>query len=364
MRVLRVVKQAVLKAYKFYTSLKLKQSHLRTIDEMREGCDIKQLSERQIGEIKQFYKQHFEVDVNTKWHEYYYSVNGIFSPEYIPTYLYYSKICPKMNNPRNMTMYSDKNMIDKLIPTAKIPETYVKNINGYFYINNKPATLEDAIAVCSDLADAIIKHSTETSQGKSVTRFSSENGLASIKNDLTKQTIQDLLSSYGKNYIVQCAIAQGEAMALLNPTSLNTIRIMTYKRKTDVVVLYSVVRMGRKGAVVDNASAGGLYCGIMPDGRLKKEAYTLAPFSRCEVSDNGVRFADFIIPKYAEMVAVVKDWHNELPYAGFIGWDLAVDKDNDIVLVEINAASPGLFQAASGPAFGVYTVEIFNAVKR
>jgi D-alanine-D-alanine ligase-like ATP-grasp enzyme len=52
-----------------------------------------------------------------------------------------------------------------------------------------------------------------------------------------------------------------------------------------------------------------------------------------------------------------------LPYAGFIGWDLAVDNNKEIVLVEINASEPGLFQAATGPAFGEYTMDIFNSVK-
>lgn len=354
------IKQIIKKTYKYYQYMMSKRYHLKTIDSMREGCNIKSLSADQIREIKQFYKANFNEDVNLKWHEYYYSINGIFSPEYIPTYLYYNKICPKINPPKKVVMYSDKNMIDKVLPAAKTAETYVKNINGFFYIDGKPATLADAIKACSNLSDAIIKHSTETSQGKSVARFSAENGQAFVKNDSTTLSVEELLSSYDKDYIVQSAIAQCDAMASLNPTSLNTIRIMTYKRKSDVVILYSVVRMGRKGAVVDNASAGGLYCGVQPDGHLKKEAYALTPFFKSEVSDNGVVFADFVIPRYEDMKSIVKEWHNELPYAGFIGWDLAVDNNNDIVLVEINAASPGLFQVATGPAFGEYTMDIIK----
>ncbi|MBR2398389.1 MAG: hypothetical protein IKA96_00315, partial [Alistipes sp.] len=157
------------------------------------------------------------------------------------------------------------------------------------------------------------------------------------------------------------AISQCDKMASLNPTSLNTVRITTYKRQSDVVVLFTVIRMGRKGAVVDNASAGGLYCGVNQNGSLKKEAYTLTPFSKTEISDNGVRFEEFVVPKYEEMIALVKQWHNELPYAKIIGWDLAVDENEDIVLVEINATPPpGLFQAATGPAFGKYIIDIFN----
>ena len=86
------IKQAIKQAYRYYVSMQLKRMHINTIDEMREGCDIKRLSDEQIREVKQFYKTNFKVDVNTKWHEYYYSVNGVFSPMYMPTYLYYNKI--------------------------------------------------------------------------------------------------------------------------------------------------------------------------------------------------------------------------------------------------------------------------------
>ena len=355
------VKQIIKQSLEYYRYIQAKRSHIHTIDDMRKGCQIKPLSAEQKREIKQYYKENFGVDVNLKWHEYYSSVNGIYSPEYIPTYLYYTKICPKMNVPKQMAMYSDKNMIDKFIPSAKIPKTYVKNINGYFYIDGSPASFEEAVKACDSLNDAIIKHSIDTCKGKSVTRFSSAAGSAFIKNNKSKQSVRDLLLSYDKNYIVQSAISQCDKMASLNPTSLNTVRITTYKRQSDVVVLFTVVRMGRKGAVVDNASAGGLYCGVNQDGSLKKEAYTLTPFSKTEVSDNGVRFEEFVVPKYEEMIALVKQWHNELPYAKIIGWDLAVDENEDIVLVEINATPPpGLFQAATGPAFGKYIIDIFN----
>lgn len=356
-----MVKQIAKKAIAYYKYVHAKRSHFNTINEMRQNAPIIKLTPEQEREIKQFYKINFGVDVDVRWHEYYSSVNGEFSTKYIPTYLYYTKICPKFNPPHLIALYSDKNMIDKLIPSAKIAQTYVKNINGVFYIDGKPTSLEKAIEVCSNLEDAIVKHSIETCKGQSVTRFSSQSGMVSVKNDSTQKHIKDLLLSYNENYIVQSAIKQCDKMATLNPTSLNTIRIMTYKRQEDVVVLFSVVRMGRKGSVIDNASAGGLYCGVEMDGRLKKDAYTLTPFSKYNESDNGVKFESFVIPKFEEMKSLVKEWHNELPYAKLIGWDLAVDENDNIVLVEINATPPpGLFQAATGPAFGDYIFEIFN----
>lgn len=332
------------------------KDHYKIIKSMSKGCHLTKLTYDEKHIIYNFWKKYYGKRISTKWHEYYYSVNGEFSPRYIPTYLYYSKIYPRLNDQRMMVVYSDKNIIDKLISHVKLPETYVKNINGFFYINGKKSTFNEALKACNNLNDAIIKHSIDTCQGKSVSRFKSENGFIKKMN----MSVQELFDSYKKDYIIQEAIQQNEKMASLNPTSLNTIRIMTYHRSNDVVILFTVLRMGRKGSVVDNASAGGLYCGVNIDGYLKKEAYTLTPFSSRECSDNGVVFKDFKIPQFEEMKALVKRMHTDLPYSKIIGWDLAINDNNEIVLIEINAHAPGLFQAATGPAFGDYTEEILN----
>lgn len=334
--------------------------HFKTIDDMREGVNMVKISKSHKKQIQDFYKKCWGNKINLKWHEYYETVTGSISHKYIPTYIYYSHIYPKLNDPRVMVVYSDKNIIRKLIPDVKLPITYVQCINGHYYIDDKLCSFEDAVAVCNNLKDAVIKHSIDTCQGKSVSRFSSIDGKVVGKD----MSVEVLLKSYNDNYIVQEAISQNYTMASLNPTSLNTIRIMTYWSQNDgVVVLFAVVRMGRSGAVVDNASAGGLYCGINHDGSLKEYAYTLYPFSQCEKSDSEIVFKEFRIPYFEELKEKARKMHENLPYAKVIGWDMAINDKNEIVLVEINASCPGLFQAATGPAFGDYTEEILNITR-
>ena len=339
---------------------KIYRTHFNAIDKMRGTSSFVNLNNQQTEEVQSFYKQNFGREISLKWHEYFYFVNKEFSPKYIPTYIYYTHIYPKLNDPRIMVVYSDKNIISKLIPGINLPKTHVQCINGHYYIDGKTSTFEAALEHCKDLQDAVIKHSIDTCQGKSVSRFSSKDGVVGKMN----MTVEELLKSYNDNYIVQEAIQQNSIMASLNPTSLNTIRVMTYWSKNDgIVVLFAVVRMGRSGAVVDNASAGGLYCGINPDGSLKEYAYTLHPFSRADKSDSGVVFKDFTIPYFDALKAKAKEMHEHLPYAKVIGWDMAINDKDEIVLVEINASTPGLFQAATGPAFGDYTEEILSMAK-
>lgn len=337
-------------------------THFKSIRKMRAGGAYKSLTASQEKEIQSFYQKYWGEKVSLKWHEYFYYLNNEFSPRYMPTYIYYGKIIPKLNNHRFGAIYSDKSMAEKLLgDRIKQPKTYVKNINGIFYVDDKVVTKETALSACMNIDDAVIKHSIDSSQGKSVSRFSCKNGVVIGKN--CPNSIEKLFDVYKTNYLIQKAIQQHPEMARLNPTSLNTVRIMTYWSKQGVVVLYAVVRMGRVGAVVDNASAGGLYCGVKEDGYLKEKAYTLVPFSEHTKTDTGVILKDFRIPMYNELKKKAVELHQQLPYSKFIGWDLSVNKDNEIELVEINANCPGLFQGATGPAFGDYTEEILECCK-
>lgn len=333
--------------------------HFSSIKEMRGRDTFTKLTKEQRRAVQSYWREKFGKTISLKWHEYYLKVNGEFSPRYIPTYIYYAEIYPKLNDPRIAVVYSDKNMINKLLgDRIMLPKTYVKNYNGNYYIDDNVVTKREAIEQCLNIDDAVIKHSLDTCQGKSILRFKSVDGIVTGKD--CPNTIEELFDSYATDFIIQAAIRQSATMAKLNPTSLNTVRIMTYWGKDGIVPIFAVVRMGRSGAVIDNASSGGMYCGVNMDGTLKKEAYTLFPFSSHTQSDSGIVFEEFKIPHFEALKNKAKELHAQLPYAKLIGWDLSLNENDEIELVEINANSPGLFQGATGPAFGEYTGEILE----
>ena len=338
----------------------VKRASLVAIKDMRAGNNFVKLTKDQEKEVQEYWMKYWGEKIDLRWHEYFYYANKEFSPRYIPVYIKNAYIDPNIKNAKMTAIYSDKNMIDKLVGAyVKLPKTHIKNINGIYYINNKVVSMQEAIQACLNLEDAVIKHSIESCQGKSIIRFKSVDGKVFGKD--CPDSIAVLFEQYGQDFIVQDAIKQCPQIASLNPTSLNTIRIMTYWSKSGIVPVFSVIRMGRSGAVVDNASAGGLYCGVnLDDGSLKEFAYTLSPFSTHSTTDSGVALKDFKIPQFNELKEKAIELHSYLPYTKLIGWDLCVDDQNEIELVEINAANPGMFQAATGPAFGDYTEEILE----
>ena len=223
------------------------------------------LTKEQKRAIQDFYVPLVGYEVPTDWHRYFYSRTGVFSVKYIPTSLYRLELTGRLNQLPWCVPFSDKNLNDIVLPDMKQPHIYLKNRNGYFYVGNKAVGLDDAVAKCSDLGDVIIKP-TLSSHGKGVQKLHVENGAVDAKG--TK--LKDLLLDYGKNFLIQELVKQHPAMDALNPDSVNSIRIVTYRKGMEVLALYAAIRIGRKGEQIDNESAGGISAKINMQVRIRR----------------------------------------------------------------------------------------------
>ena len=337
----------------------VKYQKRRIYKQMVSGVKLNKLSKEEKEEIRSYYEKHLGNAVNPRWHQYYYSINGCFTPKYVPLGLYYADILPLMNDRSVTKAYADKNFTERLFPDVLQPKSIVKNINGFYYEGMKVISEERALDICSNLSDAIIKQAVESAQGKSVIRFSSVQG----KTDSDNCSVKELFKKYKKNFIVQQAVIQHPELSRLNPTSLNTVRLTTFRRENEVVVLTSLLRMGRKGSKVDNVSVGGVFCEIENSGKLKSPAYGINPTGVYEENDFGLKYDGVVVPLFQQIVDEAKSMHMTLPYTRIIGWDFTVNDKNEVGLIELNLHSPGVYQLI-GPALGNYTDEILEMVRQ
>lgn len=321
-------------------------------------CEVKPLSVSQKRDILAFYEKLAGKKVPVFWHEYFYSRNGCFSEKYVPTCLYHSDVIYKLNNYKLRHAYVDKSIYDIYFPDILRPKTIVKNINGYYYDDLNPISRDEAVERCLNLEGAVSKPTQEGMWGNGVKVFTSQNGILD-----DGSTIESLMDSYGTNYIIQQKIQQHESMALLNPTSLNTLRVLSYRQGNEIFILYVVVRIGRKGKSVDNETAGGINSDIdLETGRILDCAYGSPSEKRILTTDVGTVLKGFQIPGFDKVVAEVKELHLRLPYFNLVGWDFGIDLAGNPVMIEWNRC-PDLSQTAHGPAFGDMTEEIFNRIK-
>ena len=277
---------------------------------------------------------------------------------YVPTCLYHSDVIYRLNTYKLRHAYVDKGIYDIYFPDIIRPKTFVKNINGYYYDDSKPISVEEAIERCQNLEGAVSKPTQEGMWGSGVKVFSTQNG---VLNDGTG--IKALMESYGKNFIIQERINQHDTMALLNPTSLNTLRVLSYRQGNEVYIIYVVVRIGRKGKSVDNETAGGINADIdLATGRILDCAYGTPSEKRIATTDVGTVLKGFQIPSFDKVVSEVKELHARLPYFNLVGWDFGIDKEGNPVMIEWNRC-PDLSQTAHGPAFGDMTEAIFRRIR-
>lgn len=159
------------------------------------------------------------------------------------------------------------------------------------------------------------------------------------------------------NYIFQQVVAQHPDMSLLNPSSLNTMRIDTFRAPGEKAeILSALLRIGGAHNDVDNVSAGGLLVGIHLDtGTLKEKAMNLFHGSKSlgtfrQNPTTGLPFDRFKIPLFEKVKQTLIEAAEWIPSA-LVGWDIAVGTTGP-VLIEANVLYYGL--EGSDIAYGGY----------
>lgn len=236
----------------------------------------------------------------------------------------------------------------------KRPTTIAKNIAGVFYDTEmKVISFQEAIELCCRYEEEyLIKPSIDSGEGRLIQFF--DHGKAN------KKEIASAMKNMGANYIIQAVVKQHPVLAKMNPSSLNTIRIVSFFFEGEVHILSAILRMGATGAKVDNIGAGGFACPIHEDGQLNEKGVNRKAEWRTE-NQNGVRFADVRVPSFEKVIETVKDTHKKLAHFKLVGWDFSVDEEEDPVFIEYNVC-PGSNQITCGPTFGELTEKVLEEI--
>lgn len=316
------------------------------------------LSAAQRQEILDYWKPYHKLDKRLHWFAFY---NAICSDKaqlkrHIPDHIFYSEIDLHFTSPRQCETLDDKNLYDLYFHDVRMPRTIVRWIDGQAFDKHyQPITMEQALQCCASARQVVCKDAKLSSGGHGVRFF-----------DFSQCTIDDLKKCLSGNAClnIQEAITQHETLSRIHDKSINTLRIMSLMLDGTVHILSSVLRMGRDGARVDNASSGGIVCGINTDGTLKEFAYDTAG-RRCSQHPQGTVFKGTRIEGYDKCCALVKRLAGRFATATrLISWDFAVGEDGEPILIEVNLTYGELdfHQMCNGPIFGDLTEEILSRV--
>ncbi len=143
-------------------------------------------------------------------------------------------------------------------------------------------------------------------------------------------------------WILEAYCEQHPWYAALNSTSLNTIRL--YARlasDNSVEMLGAYLRIGRGGSVVDNASAGGVFClidlatGTLAPARINEYDSPDVP----QHPDNGIQLAGAVLPLWEDVLALARHCVRVFPGVRFAGLDIALTPTGPVI-IELNV-EPG-----------------------
>jgi hypothetical protein len=313
------------------------------------------LKSNQIKAAKAYYKARGYNLKNTYWHRYNTAVNGIFREDYVPMEIFWPIINPRLNKKRQWPALLDKNLTYNLFKEFEQPKRVVQNINGFYFINDVIVTEDIAIEACNVKNKSfVIKPSIESGGGRMVEIFTVKDNINSI-NDLA---IIELFRLYNKDFIVQENVKQNEFLKSLNPSSLNTLRIVSYLREDGVHLLSTALRIGNHESKTDNFSGGGIFWGIDEFGVLKSKGYSKKEQFTGKTA-SGVIVAGRNLPNYDAVVKMVKQMHIKIPYFQIVSWDIGINNKNMPVFIEYNTYNQGMeIQVANGPLFGKFADEI------
>ena len=122
--------------------------------------------------------------------------------------------------------------------------------------------------------------------------------------------------------------------------------------------------MGVDKSRIDNVTAGGISAAIKAGGVLDKYAYTYYTGERFERHPQGLKFEGYKVPAYDKIIETVKQLAQTIGNFRLVSWDMGVDAEGDVILVEANMRKGGinLHQFDNGPLFGELTERVLGEV--
>ena len=138
--------------------------------------------------------------------------------------------------------------------------------------------------------------------------------------------------------IIEEPIRQHEALEKMNPSCVNTIRVITVCTKTQIDIIGTVLKLGLGGSKVDNMNSGGIATAIdQATGRLLHPAISISIWApQYELHpDTKTPIPGFQVPMWNSVLELARRAASVVPAVRTVGWDIAVTSAGAI-LVEGN----------------------------
>jgi hypothetical protein len=156
--------------------------------------------------------------------------------------------------------------------------------------------------------------------------------LLSFENN-TEKAFNHLLS-FNTPFILEEIVEQDTRIAQWNASSLNTLRIPSFRTAKGNRIIYPSIRIGRSGSIVDNAGSGGTFAAIDPQtGKIITKGYDKRGNSFDKHPDSQITYIGMQIPKWDELLVFVRKMHESMAKEHkYLAFDLALSTKGWVVI--------------------------------
>ncbi len=299
------------------------------------------------------------------WHRLYASYTGKWDPRYIPEMLFAVNLEPNSSRRCDRDALADKNNLVLFTKGGglRLPEIYASCSCGLINRRGELLDISDTVEELGNIGPCVIKRTRDSDSGRDVAVVDFKDGI-----DVESgKTLESIIESMDGEWVCQERVHQHESIDAIYPRSVNTLRVVTYRTEQGVGSCPVTLRLGKGGAKIDNAHAGGMFVYVDDDGYLGDEAFTEYQKRFKRHPDTGTLFKGHRISGVPEAVKAAKRCHLAVGAFGFISWDICIDEEGAPTLLEVNLGSQTVWfpQMASGKSmFGDDTPAVVKAFRR
>ncbi|MBO5888578.1 MAG: hypothetical protein J6Q58_00370 [Clostridia bacterium] len=345
----------------------LRRGYLKAREELAKDYCIKNkvmdLSDIEKHEVDEFWAQYGIKIYDYSWHKMYKHVSGTFDVKYIPDLIMGTIVYPYYNDSVYENTWRDKNMFSRLLPNVPFPTTFLKCIRNRIYfegkyyvrsIENNQEFLEQLLYKIGKNNFVIVKDTRATGFGQGVKKYQ-----INTTSDILK-IFKDWIKS--QNFIIQQCLKQHKELEKFNKSSVNMMRVFSYRHEDKVDIIYACVRAGIEGQIsdisfidgVEMVKLVGIKDGCFDNKMIDQDGKVIKKL------EDGVK-----VPSWDKIERIVKENHLLIDNFDMIGWDFTIDENGTPYCFEWNIQWPGtvFYQYANGPLLGNKTEKILEFLK-
>lgn len=242
------------------------------------------------------------------------------------------------NNPfKYQILFTDKYIQKSLLIGLKLP---TPTLLAFVGAGATVSSIQDFRTVVGEAPDEFVLKPVSARGGRGFRKLTKSHGTLLEGNSPIQ--LEDLWHSLQpdieRGLIMEETAHNSESIRRMNPSSLNTFRVITFKfPNSRWAPIGSYLKVGRQNSIVDNRHAGGLLVRIDNEGRT---GLAVDPTTRSEHSHHpeiGSDLAGILIDGYSDVVNLALEASVPFSQMGILGWDIALT-DKGPRIIEVNAS--------------------------